>query len=65
MKYLIAAIVLLSVVGCKKEEFAHCDEKNACTQSWASFDQENLKKNDHGCPTAIFIAPNGELEQCP
>jgi len=31
------------------------------TESW---DQENLKKNDHGCPTAIFIAPNGELEQC-
>jgi hypothetical protein len=30
-------------------------------QSW---DQENLKRNDHGCPTAIFIAPHGNLEQC-
>ena len=30
-------------------------------QSW---DQENLKKNDHGCPTAIFVAPGGELKQC-
>jgi len=31
------------------------------TQSW---DQENLKRNDKGCPTAIFVAPNGELVQC-
>jgi hypothetical protein len=31
-------------------------------QSW---DQENLKKGDHSCPTAIYIAPNGVLEQCP
>jgi len=31
-------------------------------QSW---DQENLKKNDHGCPTAIYIAPGGNLQQCP
>lgn len=31
-------------------------------QSW---DQANLKKDDHGCPTAVFIAPNGVLEQCP
>ena len=30
-------------------------------QSW---DQENLKQTDHGCPSAIFIAPRGELTQC-
>ena len=30
-------------------------------QSW---DQENLKRNDKGCPTAIFVAPNGNLTQC-
>jgi hypothetical protein len=30
-------------------------------QSW---DQANLKRNDHGCPTAIFVAPGGELQQC-
>lgn len=31
------------------------------------WNQENLKRNDHGCPTAIYIAPppNGILEQCP
>lgn len=30
-----------------------------------SWDQENLKKNDRGCPTAIFAAPDGDLVQCP
>jgi hypothetical protein len=30
-------------------------------QSW---DQANLKRNDRGCPTAIFVAPGGDLEQC-
>jgi hypothetical protein len=31
----------------------------------ASWDQENLKRDDHGCPTAIYVAPSGELKQCP
>jgi len=30
-----------------------------------SWDQEHLKANDRGCPTAVWIAPAGELEQCP
>lgn len=30
-------------------------------QSW---DQENLKKLDRGCPTAVYDAPNGKLELC-
>ncbi len=34
---------------------------NYKAQSW---DQENLKRHDHGCPTAIYIAPGGKLEQC-
>lgn len=29
-----------------------------------SWDQANLKLNDHGCPSAIFVAPNGELVEC-
>lgn len=32
--------------------------------AWASWDQENLKRDDRGCPTAIFIAPNGTLKEC-
>ena len=55
MRY-AATIVLLCILGI----LFGC--AHTCTQSW---DQENLKRNDHGCPTAIFIAPNGVLEQCP
>lgn len=29
-----------------------------------SWDQENLKRNDSGCPTAIYVAPAGILVQC-
>jgi hypothetical protein len=32
---------------------------------YESYDQERLKANDHGCPTAIYVAPNGVLTQCP
>lgn len=39
----------------------HHQNQHHPAQSW---DQENLKKNDAGCPTAIYVAPNGELEQC-
>jgi hypothetical protein len=35
---------------------------HAASQSW---DQGNLKRNDHGCPTAIYVAPHGTLELCP
>jgi hypothetical protein len=31
------------------------------SQSW---DQANLKRHDVGCPSAVFIAPGGNLEQC-
>lgn len=30
-------------------------------QSW---DQANLKRHDSGCPKSIYIAPDGNLEQC-
>jgi hypothetical protein len=29
-----------------------------------SWDQANLKLNDHGCPSAIFVAPGGNLVEC-
>lgn len=32
--------------------------------SWESYDQENLKKLDAGCPSAVFVAPHGDLIQC-
>lgn len=31
----------------------------------ASWDQENLKRHDTGCPESIYTAVNGELIQCP
>lgn len=66
----MAICVLLS--GCASSGFynmsdswcaEHQASENRCPgQSW---DQESLKRNDHGCPTAIYIAPGGELQQCP
>lgn len=29
-----------------------------------SWDQANLKQNDHGCPSSVFVAPDGVLVQC-
>jgi hypothetical protein len=29
------------------------------------WDQEHLKAADAGCPTAIYVAPNGVLQPCP
>ena len=31
-------------------------------QSWS---QDNLKRDDNGCPTAIYDAPGGNLRLCP
>jgi hypothetical protein len=38
-----------------------CATHRSPSQSW---DQANLKRNDFGCPTAIFVAPDGNLKQC-
>lgn len=50
--------VLIVVLLCS---ISGCASKRLPSQSW---DQENLKRYDRGCPTAIFIAPHGELVQC-
>lgn len=55
MSLLIAAMMIMPHVW----RTAH--PKNVPAQSW---DQENLKRDDRGCPTAIFVAPRGELVQC-
>lgn len=49
-------VVGTALFGCASTPAPH----NA-TQSW---DQDNLKRYDRGCPTSIFIAPNGKLTQC-
>lgn len=68
---LIVGLLLLVMQGCscdgglKNMSDDWCDKHDLPplipSQSW---DQENLKRNDHGCPTAIYVAPNGNLEQC-
>lgn len=70
-------LIALLLTGCASSGFYNmsdswCDghkqaSVNRCpdhipSQSW---DQETLKRNDHGCPTAIYVAPGGELTQCP
>lgn len=61
MKRLLIALVFV-LTGCTASpDTTHVRVLVRNDQSW---DQENLKKNDRGCPTAIFIAPNGNLKQC-
>jgi hypothetical protein len=31
---------------------------------WESYDQERLKRSDYGCPTSVYVAPDGDLIQC-
>ena len=49
----VLGLCVLSSIGCAARPTPE--------QSW---DQANLKRNDKGCPTAIYVAPNGELQQC-
>lgn len=53
--------------NCKKSggEFTQGAAGASCRFTTQSFDQENLKKNDKGCPNSVFVAPGGNLRQCP
>jgi hypothetical protein len=55
--FLAAAAVLITISACATVPLPHRPESQ-------SYDQGNLKKGDHGCPTAIFVAPTGTLVQC-
>jgi hypothetical protein len=58
MKKLFAAALAATLCACSATHpLPHHDP----AQSW---DQSNLKLGDHGCPTAIYAAPNGELVEC-
>lgn len=57
---LLGAALAFALTSCAEEPQALPHRPEA--QSW---DQERLKAQDHGCPEAIFIAPHGELVQCP
>jgi len=47
-----------ALTGCAEPALPH----RPLYESW---DQERLKAADHGCPSSVYIAPHGELIQCP
>jgi hypothetical protein len=59
--YFLSAVALLALVitlfGCRTSGPSHIS-----SESWS---QDNLKRNDTGCPTAIYIVQDGELILCP
>jgi hypothetical protein len=54
---LLGFVLATALTGCIDEPLPHRPE----AQSW---DQGHLKAEDHGCPWAVYIAPQGELVQC-
>jgi hypothetical protein len=60
MKKFLAALVALTFASCAGEP-AYTLPHQDPSLSW---DQANLKQHDDGCPSAIFVAPNGSLVQC-
>lgn len=58
MKIFLAAVLAATLAACATVQ--PLPHRNPA----ASWDQGNLKLNDHGCPTAIFVAPKGELVEC-
>ena len=70
------AFLLLAGCNCSGGLLNMCDEwcqKHTAAQSSDSaelshtldWNQENLKRNDSGCPTAIYVNQNGVLALCP
>jgi hypothetical protein len=56
-------LIGIMVMSCNMFHKVH-EVQIVAVQPSQSWDQENLKRNDKGCPNAIYIAPNGKLEQC-
>jgi hypothetical protein len=57
-------LIIASMTGCGLLPPITSMRDDRIPQKSASWDQENLKRHDAGCPTAIFIAPGGVLKQC-
>ncbi len=64
--YLTACAAHHEVNDCPKGWHRYQGEQGVtCSSAAASWDQENLKRNDRGCPSSVFVAPNGaDLVQC-
>jgi hypothetical protein len=66
MKLVAAMLSIFYIAGCAETGLKHDspDWYRQHRQDWESWDQEHLKANDHGCPSAVFIAPGGDLIEC-
>jgi len=67
----VSIVLALGSAGCGalppfNAKVTDCDTHPSgwCRHAEQSWDQERLKRNDIGCPTAVYIAPNGNLELC-
>lgn len=64
-RIVLLCCLTLGLFGCAVARDArHGTVERAPAQPWESWDQANLKMRDHGCPTAIFVTPGGNLVQC-
>lgn len=62
---LALAIIVLFFTGCASMQRAQGGTESLPHRpKWESYDQGNLKRHDSGCPTAIYVAPGGNLEEC-
>lgn len=65
---ILIIVVLIQLSGCRcNGGFRNmsddwCEQHPAKSMSW---DQENLKKADAGCPTSIFVPDGTTTQLCP
>jgi hypothetical protein len=60
MKKFLIAMAALAFASCAGEPAYTLPHQDPAL----SWDQANLKQHDDGCPSAVFVAPNGVLVQC-
>jgi hypothetical protein len=62
---IVIALAILFLTGCNCDGgFRNMSDEWCEHQATQSWDQENLKRLDKGCPNAIYIAPKGVLQEC-
>lgn len=60
----LIAVLIVLVFACLASLLNGCTPAAPKHLNEMSWDQENLKRHDTGCPTAVFVAPGGDLVQC-
>ena len=64
--FALACLTAYALVGCSTETESMRYKLELATHDDPRFNwsQEALKRGDYGCPSAIYIAPDGVLTQC-